>query len=68
MKPLYQELPFAVDNYINFYREDLPHFIVPWHYHPEIEIMCIEKGWGTRYIEIHIILDIKILLSKILVL
>lgn len=26
MKPLYQELPFAVDNYINFYREDLPHF------------------------------------------
>ena len=24
MKPLYQELPFAVDNYINFYREDLP--------------------------------------------
>ena len=22
MKPLYQELPFAVDNYINFYRED----------------------------------------------
>ena len=43
MKPLYQELPFAVDNYINFYREDLPHFIVPWHYHPEIEIMCIEE-------------------------
>ena len=21
MKPLYQELPFAVDSYINFYRE-----------------------------------------------
>ena len=50
MKPLYQELPFAVDSYINFYREDLPHFIVPWHYHPEIEIMCIEKGWGTRFV------------------
>lgn len=50
MKPLYQELPFTVDNYINFYREDLPHFIVPWHYHPEIEIMCIEKGWGTRFV------------------
>ncbi len=54
MKPLYQELPFAVDNYINFYREDLPHFIVPWHYHPEIEIMCIEKGWGTRFVGDHI--------------
>ena len=54
MKPLYQELPFAVDSYINFYREDLPHFIVPWHYHPEIEIMCIEKGWGTRFVGDHI--------------
>lgn len=54
MKPLYQELPFTVDNYINFYREDLPYFIVPWHYHPEVEIMCIEKGIGTRFVEDHI--------------
>ncbi len=54
MKPLYQELPFSVENYINFYREDLPYFIVPWHYHPEIEIMCIEQGSGTRFVGDHI--------------
>lgn len=54
MKPLYRELPFTVDNYINFYREDLPYFIVPWHYHPEVEIMCIEKGIGTRFVGDHI--------------
>ena len=54
MKPLYQELPFSVENHINFYKEDLPHFIVPWHYHPEIEIMCIEKGNGTRFVGDHI--------------
>ena len=41
MIPLYQELPFTSNSYINFYKEDLPHFIVPWHYHPEIEIMYI---------------------------
>lgn len=54
MKPLYQELPFSVEHYINFYREDLPYFIVPWHYHPEIEIMCIEQGSGTRFVGDHI--------------
>lgn len=39
MKPLFQELPFPIDSHIHFYVEDLPHFIVPWHYHPAIEIM-----------------------------
>lgn len=54
MKPLYQELPFIDKSYINFYKEDLPHFIVPWHYHPEIEIMYILKGTGTRFVGDHI--------------
>lgn len=35
-------------------QEDLPYFIVPWHYHPEIEIMCIEQGSGTRFVGDHI--------------
>lgn len=43
MIPLYQELPFTSNSYINFYKEDLPHFIVPWHYHPEIEIIIYWK-------------------------
>ena len=54
MIPLYQELPFTSNSYINFYKEDLPHFIVPWHYHPEIEIMYILEGIGTRFVGDHI--------------
>lgn len=27
-----------------------PYFIVPWHFHPEIEIMLVTKGKGTRFI------------------
>lgn len=54
MIPLYQELPFTSNSYINFYKEDLPHFIVPWHYHPEIEIMYILEGTGTRFVGDHI--------------
>ncbi len=54
MTPLYQELPFTDASYINFYKEDLPHFIVPWHYHPEIEIMYILEGTGTRFVGDHI--------------
>lgn len=54
MTPLYQELPFTNASYINFYKEDLPHFIVPWHYHPEIEIMYILEGTGTQFVGDHI--------------
>lgn len=50
MKPLYQELPFLIDSHIHYYIEDLPHFIVPWHYHPAIEIMYITRGIGTRFV------------------
>jgi AraC-like DNA-binding protein len=50
MKPLYQELSFLPANYINMYKEELPHFIVPWHYHPEIEIMYILEGTGMRFV------------------
>lgn len=54
MKLLYQELPFVADKYVNFYNEDLPHFIVPWHYHPEIEIMYITGGTGIRFVGDHL--------------
>jgi AraC-like DNA-binding protein len=29
---------------------DRPYFIVPWHFHPEIEIMLIINGEGTRFV------------------
>jgi AraC-type DNA-binding domain-containing proteins len=54
MKPLYQDLPFPIDSHIHYYVEDLPHFIVPWHYHPAIEIMYIKSGTGTRFVGDHI--------------
>lgn len=54
MKPLYQELPFPIDSHINYYVEDLPHFIVPWHFHPAIEIMYITSGTGIRFVGDHI--------------
>ena len=50
MKPLYQDLPFPIDSHIHYYIEDLPHFIVPWYYHPAIEIMYITRGIGTRFV------------------
>lgn len=50
MKPLYQDLPFPIDSHRHYYIEDLPHFIVPWHYHPAIEIMYITRGIGTRFV------------------
>lgn len=54
MKPLFQELPFPTDSHIHYYIEDLPHFIVPWHFHPAIEIMYITQGTGTRFVGDHI--------------
>jgi len=54
MKPLYQELPFTPASYVNVYKEELPHFIVPWHYHPEIEVMYILEGTGTRFVGDHV--------------
>ncbi|MDR1937122.1 MAG: AraC family transcriptional regulator [Tannerellaceae bacterium] len=54
MKLLFQELPFPAGSHIHYYIEDLPHFIVPWHFHPAIEIMYITRGTGTRFVGDHI--------------
>ena len=54
MKPMFQKLPFPIDSHIDYYIEDLPHFIVPWHYHPSIEIMYIVSGTGTRFVGDHL--------------
>lgn len=54
MRPLFQELPFNRAGSVNVYKEELPAFIVPWHYHPEIEIMYIMEGTGTRFVGDHV--------------
>lgn len=54
MEPIYQELPFPDGSFIDFYKEEIPHFIVPWHNHQKIEIMHILSGTGTRFVGDHI--------------
>ena len=50
MRAFYQKLiPESEQSFI-FYEEELPHFTVPWHYHPEIEILLVVKSTGTSYI------------------
>ena len=50
MELLFQHLTPSADSSFKTYHEKLPHFVVPWHYHPEIEIMYILKGEGTRFV------------------
>ncbi len=38
------------DKPFDFHKVAKPYFVVPWHFHPEIEIMLITKGKGTRFI------------------
>lgn len=50
MKPLFQKLAPHPEESIIFLDEEIPHFAVPWHFHPEIEILYVEKSYGTMYI------------------
>lgn len=50
MKPLYQKLIKHDKKSIIFMEEELAHFVVPWHFHPEIEILLILESSGTTYI------------------
>ncbi len=50
MKPIFQKLEKPTNKSILFIDEEIPHFIVPWHYHPEIEILYVVKSTGTSYI------------------
>jgi len=50
MKPFYQKLVPLPEQSIIFLDEEKPHFTVPWHFHPEIEILLVVKSSGTSYI------------------
>ena len=50
MKPFYQKLAVAPTQSVIFYNEEKPHFTVPWHYHPEIEILFVVKSSGLCYV------------------
>jgi AraC-like DNA-binding protein len=50
MKPFYQKLISLPSQSVIFYDEEKPHFSVPWHFHPEIEILYVMKSSGTSYV------------------
>jgi AraC-like DNA-binding protein len=50
MKPIYQKLVALPTESVIFFDEEKPHFTVPWHFHPEIEILCVIKSTGTSYV------------------
>jgi AraC-like DNA-binding protein len=50
MKPIFEKINKLEDQ--SFYLEEVskPYFPDPWHFHPEIEILYVRKGFGTRYV------------------
>lgn len=49
-EPLFQKIHLTENRSFNILKVDRPHFVVPWHFHPEIEIMLVLKGKGTRFV------------------
>ncbi|HWS01056.1 MAG TPA: AraC family transcriptional regulator [Prolixibacteraceae bacterium] len=50
MKPFFQKLESLPSQSVIFFDEEKPHFTVPWHFHPEIEILFVVKSSGTSYV------------------
>jgi AraC-like DNA-binding protein len=49
----YEKLSTESDFSISILDTDCPYLEVPWHFHPETEIIYIEKGRGTRFVGDH---------------
>jgi len=49
----YEKLPRESEFSINFLEVEVPCLDVPWHYHPETEIIFIEKSTGSRFVGDH---------------
>src|SRR5690606_25847739 len=49
-EPLFQHIYLKDEQSYNILHVDRPHFVVPWHLHPEIEIMSIVGGEGNRFV------------------
>lgn len=53
MDEFFEKLSNEADYCINCLDVDVPCLVVPWHFHPETEIIYIEKGTGTRFVGDH---------------
>jgi AraC-like DNA-binding protein len=49
-EPLFQRIHVAEDQSYNILKVKRPYFVVPWHFHPELEIMLVVEGEGTRFV------------------
>ncbi|MBE0652721.1 MAG: helix-turn-helix domain-containing protein [Bacteroidales bacterium] len=50
MKPIYEKINKPEDQSFYFEEVSKPYFTDLWHFHPEIEILCIKEGYGTKYV------------------
>lgn len=49
-KPLFQKIHLKENKSFNILKVHRPYFVVPWHFHPEVEIMLVINGHGTRFV------------------
>ncbi len=50
MIPTLKKIGEGTNNVLEILNENAAHFYPYWHYHPQFEIMLIEKSTGTRYV------------------
>lgn len=50
MKPKLLKISVAPEQSFGCRRDVVPYFFSEWHFHPEVEIVYIEKGSGTRFV------------------
>ncbi len=50
MKPQLLKISNPLDYSFNFFDQEANYFPTPWHYHPEVEIVFMQKSYGEKYI------------------
>ncbi len=50
MKAILQKVPTSVHASFAIQEFRLPHFYIPWHFHPELELVLVLKSEGRRFI------------------
>ncbi len=54
MLPKLEKIPKSLNSSIAVKREVTPYMDYPWHYHPEYEIIFVEKSYGLRLMGNHV--------------